>query len=354
MPLRLALIAVAVGLAVIGQARPGFAQSLTLSLFERYLSAAWEQSGIPGLSAVVVRGETVMWERAYGSQDIEGAVAATPDTAYLVGEIGQIFGATLLLKKCIDEGHLELSDTVRRWAPEYPEPATTVRELLSHAAPTGGFRHDSARFAALTDVIEQCSSTSYARLLGDEIFARLGMAHSAPGTNLAALATATPSRPALPPATIQHYESVLRTLARPYRVAGNRPARSEVPSTVASAAGGIVTSARDLARFDAALRAGVLLEPDTLRVAWTQTQSGGQPLPTGLGWFVQNYDGEPVVWQFGLHKDAYSSLILKLPNRDLTLILLANSDGLSAPFSLGNGDVTASVYARIFLRLFVS
>jgi hypothetical protein len=37
----------------------------------------------------------------------------------------------------------------------------------------------------------------------------------------------------------------------------------------------------------------------------------------------------------------------------VTLILLANSDGLSAPFSLQEGDVTVSLFARAFLRLFV-
>ena len=61
---------------------------------------------------------------------------------------------------------------------------------------------------------------------------------------------------------------------------------------------------------------------------------GGQPLPTGLGWFVQNVEGRPVVWSFGVVKDAWSSMILKLPNQDVTFILLANSDGLSAPFAL--------------------
>jgi len=44
---------------------------------------------------------------------------------------------------------------------------------------------------------------------------------------------------------------------------------------------------------------------------------------------------------------------LKLPERKLTLLLLANSDGLSAPFSLGAGDVTRSAFAGSFLRIFV-
>jgi len=71
----------------------------------------------------------------------------------------------------------------------------------------------------------------------------------------------------------------------------------------------------------------------------------------GLGWFVQNVDGLQLVWHFGLVKDAWSSLILKVPNRDLTFILLANSDGLSAPFGLDSADVTTSLFAKLFLKM---
>jgi hypothetical protein len=79
----------------------------------------------------------------------------------------------------------------------------------------------------------------------------------------------------------------------------------------------------------------------------------GARIPTGLGWFIQTYNNERLVWHFGLSQDAFSSLILKVPGRRLTLILLANSDGLSAPFALGQGDVTTSLFARTFLRVFV-
>ena len=48
----------------------------------------------------------------------------------------------------------------------------------------------------------------------------------------------------------------------------------------------------------------------------------------------------------------YSSLILKIPAKRLTLVLLANSDGLCSPFDLSTGDVTKSLFALVFLRLF--
>jgi CubicO group peptidase (beta-lactamase class C family) len=70
----------------------------------------------------------------------------------------------------------------------------------------------------------------------------------------------------------------------------------------------------------------------------------------GLGWFVQFYRGERVVWHFG-SVPGYSALILKLPARRITFIVLANSDGLSAPFQLTSGDITKSLFATLFLRL---
>ena len=39
--------------------------------------------------------------------------------------------------------------------------------------------------------------------------------------------------------------------------------------------------------------------------------------------------------------------------RDLTLILLSNSDGLAAGYGLERGDVGASPFVKIFLRLFL-
>jgi len=45
-------------------------------------------------------------------------------------------------------------------------------------------------------------------------------------------------------------------------------------------------------------------------------------------------------------------MIIMLPRRGLTLILLANSQGLARPFPLSAGDVTVSPFARLFLSIF--
>jgi hypothetical protein len=51
--------------------------------------------------------------------------------------------------------------------------------------------------------------------------------------------------------------------------------------------------------------------------------------------------------------NASSSLLVTVPGRDLTLVLLANSDGLVKGFPLAAGDLAVSPFGKLFLGLFV-
>jgi CubicO group peptidase (beta-lactamase class C family) len=345
--------AIVVG-AIIGLTRPGVGQSaLPYGLFERYLDALREQTNIPGLSAAIVSQGRIEWERGFGVQEIEGSIPATPDTPYPVGSLTQTF-ATVVLGLCAERGLVGIDEPIRRWAPDFPVAPATVRHVLAHAsegAPAGTFRFDPGAFSQLTPVGQSCHNRSYRESVADEILERLGMASSVPGRDLAN--PGNPEREAFDGAQLDRYAAVLQRLAVPYRVdRTGRATRSETPVIGLNAADGLVTTVRDLARFDAALDDGILLRASTLGVAWTSSNFSGTPLPTGLAWFVQQYNGERVVWHFNHVAEGYSAMYFKMPSRRLTLILLANSDGLSIGANLEQGDVTTSPFVRIFLRLF--
>ena len=175
---------------------------------------------------------------------------------------------------------------------------------------------------------------------------------SVPGSDVVRLA---PPAEGFTASDLQRYSDVLRRLATPYAVdaRGRATASSYVASTLTPASG-LISSVRDLEQFDLALKKGVLLRPEWLALAWNPpTNASGQPLPHAAGWFVQSYNGERIVWQFGVSDNASSSMIITVPRRGLTLILLANSQGLARPFSLSAGDVTVSPFARLFLSIFV-
>jgi len=345
--LRLPIVVLAIALSSVHEAA---AQTLTLSLFERYLDALRVQAGIPAVSGAVLQNGVVVWEKGFGRPDVTVATPATADTPYAIAAMSQALSSTLLLRKCVDQSYLSTLDPVQLWFPAFTEPDTLIGHLLAHAAPGGGFKYDPSRFAALTPVLENCTNTRYRDLLTTDLFERLGMFASVPG---AAMSAPTPQDVELfAPEQLARFADVLRRSAVPYRVSNGKPTRSDVLPLPLDASTGIITTVRDLEKFDLALRDNFLLSPETRFAAWSNVRVGGSVLPTGLGWFVQNYEGQTLVWHYGLTKDAWSSLILKVPNRDLTFILLANSDGLSAPFALENGDVSTSVFAKLFLKVF--
>jgi CubicO group peptidase (beta-lactamase class C family) len=331
--------------------RPSSAQDLTYDLFERTLDALRNEAGIPAISAAIVQNGRVAWTRGLGRQDLESNIAARPDTPYVIGALAQTLGTTVLLRKCVDQSYLEVTDRVVRWTPSYPETETTVSELLSHTALDKTFRYAPQRLSALTGVLEECAGGQYPRLLGEELFDLLAMINSVPGQTLSA--PSDDDIAMFDPARLARYNSILRQVAIPYRLISRRPFRNGelIPARI-DFAQGVVSSVLDLAQFDLAYDSG-FLAPATRVQALSQSFANGTPLRTGLGWFVQAYNGEPIAWQFGVVENGYSSLIVKVPNRRLTLILLANSDGLTAPFGLEAGDVTTSIFARAFLRTFL-
>jgi CubicO group peptidase (beta-lactamase class C family) len=226
--------------------------------------------------------------------------------------------------------------------------------MLSHMSLDGSgepFKYSPPRYAQLTLAVETCVPQPYRKTVAERILDRLAMKDSVPGTDLR---EAVPTPEGLfDEGDLDRYRAVLDRLAVPYRVEGRgKVERTELAPDGLSAAAGLVSTVRDLARLDIALDSELLLRDETRALAWTPvTTPDGATLPTGLGWFVQTYRGERLVWQFGEIPNAYSSLILKLPARRLTFILLANSDGLNSPFQLQSGDVTRSLFATLFLRL---
>jgi CubicO group peptidase (beta-lactamase class C family) len=330
-------------------------QGLLYGLFERYLDPLRQQTGIPGLSAAIVKDGVIAWERGFGLRDIERGIAVAPDTPFPVGGLTQTV-ATVLLGACVEQGLLNIDEPVTRWVPDFPTPQATVRQVLAHATSgeaLGQFAYDPSRYAVLTTVAQACDPEPFRAKVNDAVLERLGMAASVPGQDL--VVADNYARELFTEPQLQRFTAVLGRMAVPYRVdRSGRATRSEYGPRGMNAADGLISNARDLARFDAALDDAVLLSPATLAAAWTPANFTGTPLPTGLGWFVQNYQGERLIWHFSFIPDAYSALILKMPARRLTLILLANSDGLSTGANLEAGDVTASPFVKIFLRLFAS
>ncbi|HEX8337933.1 MAG TPA: serine hydrolase [Pyrinomonadaceae bacterium] len=151
----------------------------------------------------------------------------------------------------------------------------------------------------------------------------------------------------------RRFDAVTKTLAQPYGLDDKfNPVRIKYPTYFGTSAG-LMASVLDMAKYDIAVDQHRFLSKETQRLAFTPfTSTKGGALPYGLGWFTQDYKGTRLVWHYG-YWTGNSSLILKVPERNLTFIAMANTDNLSRPTDLGSGDVLSSPVGLAFLKTLV-
>ena len=151
----------------------------------------------------------------------------------------------------------------------------------------------------------------------------------------------------------QRFDNVVKTLAQPYAL--NREfkiTKITYPQSFSTAAG-LISTVLDMAKYDIAIDQNKFLTKETQQLAFTPAVSTkGESLPYGLGWFTQNYKGTKMLWHYG-YWTGNSSFILKVPEQNITFIIMANSDNLSRPTDLGAGNALSSKVSMAFLRTFI-
>jgi CubicO group peptidase (beta-lactamase class C family) len=316
--------------------------------FERDADEIRNALHIPGMSAAILENQKVLWTRGFGYADLENKVPATPDTLYSVASVTKTFGSTLLMQ-LVEKGQVALDEPVARYPPSRYAPAITdkrvqIRHILSHTSagtPGQEFSYNGALYDAITSVIEKKYRAPFADVITRQILDPLQMTGTVPGHNVI-------DNPEL----ARRYAPALARFAKPYAFYGNGEiVAATYPSKDIGTSAGLLSTVRDFAKYDAAIDRHVLLQPKTQELAWTPfVSNAGKPLPYGLGWFVGDYRGERLVWHSGNWGSGFSALYVKVPARNLSMILLANSEALSDPFWVP-GETNPFVCS--FLRHFV-
>ena len=250
-----------------------------------------------------------------------------------------------MLLELLDEGKISLDDPISKYGINLSSSGTIrVRHLLSmtsEGTPGTKFLYNGDRYALLESVITQASGKSFAAALQERIIGRIPLNRTAPNPLTSSFAVTGLDNVA--------FQS---NLARGYTYTNGGYSATAYPNLFSPAAG-LTASALDVAAFSMAMDRDAFLRPETKALAWTPvTSPSGEIFPYGLGWFSTTYRGVKVIWHYGLWT-ANSSLIIKVPDRGLSFVVLANTDGLSSPYPLGAGKLDSSPWAREFLDTFV-
>lgn len=362
-----AFILLSVAPAVQGQT----ADTSGIAAFEKKLEALRERYHIPGFSAGVVRGKELVWKKGFGLANLENKTVPDEHTVYHVASVTKTF-ASIILMQLVEDGKVNLDDPISkyginlgaRWG---SDERIKVKHLLTHTAagdsfngfkPGYSFHYNGNWYNQLEKVIEKASGRTFGELLMGNIIVPLNLRNTAPSTDDSAAFSLTG----------YDKDRFMQKVARPYDWKNGQIQPVAFTYGFGPAAG-LMSTVSDLAAYSIAIDEGKFLEPATWKKVFSPfVTPRGKTLQYGLGWFVKYYRGTKIMWHTGWWT-GYSALLVKIPEKDLAFIILANSQDLSRPFyrivrplpviafqnplrSKLNNTVMASDFAEAFIDQF--
>jgi CubicO group peptidase (beta-lactamase class C family) len=337
-----------------------------------------------GMSSVVYAPDGTVWQGFAGVANREMNTPVDANSLFGIGSTTKSMVATVILQ-LMDEGKLKLTDTVSQWLPDLakdiPNNARiTIRQLLDHTSgiqdysetlvgegpftnpdtlqreytakelvsiikgkpalfePGQSFSYGNTNYTLLGEIVEKATGTNLATQLRSRIFEPLGMNQS----------------------FFASQESVdSKNLTRSYFDLDGDGKGEYIKEGLswAGAAGAVVGTAADTAKFAQALFQGELLAPETLKMM-TQTKYdfiGGEAKPAGVGSALYGlgvvsveftdinsnslgHPGNTVGWR---------SWMFYLPDRQITNTVLATTDEFAAQqIAQKNLQKTAQQYPK--------
>jgi D-alanyl-D-alanine carboxypeptidase len=308
---------------------------------DAYLRGVLRDLHVPGLAVAVVREGRLVTARAYGIANLESRQPVKTDTVFEIGSVTKQFTAAAVMT-LVEEGKIALDAPLSTYVAGVPPSwgPITIRQLLTHSsgvpdylgrpgfedvsfhgsshpqiaqaffeklspefAPGATWAYSNTGYLLLGNVVEAASGKGYFEFLRERFFSPLGMR---------ATRASTP-------------KDVIPKRAAGYEWVGgvfeNRPGLTEN----AYAAGAIVSTVRDLAKWESALALGRVLTEESRRLMWQphSVALGVPPFEYGFGWFLDTVHGGRVILHSG-GTPGFSSVFHRFVGPGITIILLTN------------------------------
>jgi D-alanyl-D-alanine carboxypeptidase len=307
------------------------------------IQSEMERDQIPGLSLAVLKHGQIVKSKGYGFANLELKAPATGDTAYQLASVTKTFTATAVMQ-LVEDGKIKLTDRIKAHLPELPKKWSEIKivHLLTHTSgiksytelaaiaehpekeftaaeiialvadlplqfrPGDRYDYSNTGYYLLGLLIEKVSGKNYGLYLDERIFKVAGMSN----TRLNSFSDLIPDR------------------ATGYVLSDGQLRNGIfVNPTQPFAAGALITTANDLAKWDTALYTEKLLKQSTLQRMWTSAKlNDGTVLNYGLGWGTREWKGRKYVQHNG-GIIGFSSHVRRGLEDGVTIIVLANLSG---------------------------
>lgn len=306
----------------------------------------------PGVAVIAVERGQVIFRKGYGMANLELGVPIRPEMVFRIGSVTKTFTATAVMM-LVERGLLSLDREISWYLPDYPALGEniTVRHLVTHTAglkdlfrsdeyhnlmqkecfrlindevdlsemintfkdydlefaPGEQYRYSNSGYFLLGQIIEAVSEKSYEEFLGENIFTPLEMEDTRLHDNINVI----PNR------ALDYLQDEGKFINNPYE---------SFSGILVHAAGGLMSSVDDIARFDAALYTDKLLSQTTLDSVYAPgALANGDTTRYGLGWELRQMKGHRIVMHGG-DVYGYSAIMLRIPESRILVAILGNDE----------------------------
>jgi D-alanyl-D-alanine carboxypeptidase len=308
-----------------------------------WVKAQLRERHVPGVSIAVVKDGVLVKTESYGIADVEHDVPVRINTVFKIGSVSKQFiaaGVMLL----VQDGKIRTSDKLRKYIEDIPGvwDSITIRHLLTHTSglrreapgfdpykiqpdidviksmypitlngkPGDNYEYSNAGYYTLAEVISRVSGQRWDAFLKERIFRPLGMNATRTTTVF----------------------DLIANRAEGYTWADGVFSNSEDYLTLRPS-GAFMSTAGDMAKWEVALQADLILSPDAKKEMWTPVKlNNGSHYPYGYGWELDYFPNGvgatsiPMVRHEG-SIPGFRAMYWRLPNQKLTVIVLSNLQG---------------------------
>ncbi len=300
----------------------------------------------PGASVAVVKENNIIYQRGFGLANLESKNKIDPKTNFRLASITKQFTA-LSIMLLENEDKLSFDDPIEKYFPEFPiyKSEITIKNILQHTSgilayedymsdtlttqlkdkdvldilmrqdstyfpPGTEHRYSNSGYAILALIIEKVSDKSYAQFLRERVFIPLEMNNSVA------------------------FENGISTINnRAFGYTKNDSGFVFADQSLTSAVlgdGGIYSSTIDLIKWDSSFDNATLLKREKLNTAFEKTVlQNGEVADYGFGWRLDPYKDHIRHYHTG-GTSGFSNIYMKLPEFDLTIIVLININDFDA------------------------
>ncbi len=318
----------------------GTTRPLTTEQTVNEIMSGFNSSNAPGASVLVMKNDTVVFKRGYGSAHLGEQRPVTSTTNFRLASITKQFTAMCILLLA-ERGELSYDDRLDKFFPDFPVygKEVTVRQLLNHTSglvdyeefvpdsqttqvldidclellkktdslyfPSGSkYQYSNSGYAILALIVEKVSGKRFADFLKENIFDKVGMT------------------------TTVAYENGISTVPdRAYGysfVDGNWIQTDQSNTSAVLGDGGIYSNTEEMSKWISALWNYKLISPQTQQLAWSKAAlNDGTPVEYGMGWHIETYRTITHPHHGGSTR-GFRNHILVFPGEKLMVIVLTN------------------------------